>query len=277
MFDRARSIVACSVATLAFGGAVTVLFPSDTTAHQALPRFAGDQQVAYYARAYPPNAFPLQWWFHSNWPNPDGVGHLFKAAVLRSDDAWNALKLGFFRSSGYREINYPLPYARVRPGADQYENFCRATRDDPAVAGIDERPLNIFYWEPAPKDSAGIRREGETTVCSAGGQLRSFAVVLNRGGNDDWYAKRSRRDIVYGQFDLQGIATHELGHATGFLRHFNEPLDESGVPDEWSMQRARCGETSRYRETMCPGGESGQTWERSLGVHDQHSFRGAYP
>jgi hypothetical protein len=95
---------------------------------------------------------------------------------------------------------------------------------------------------------------------------------------DRWHTRRTKAGQPAGRYDLQSVAAHEFGHGTGFMRHFNVALDddEDGV-DEWSAQRARCGDVNPKRETMCGAGDTGYAHERDLGPHDKHTFRNVYP
>lgn len=250
----------------------TIFAVATANAHLGPPRFAGDKQTAYYGGDVQAADRPLQWWFESRWPKADGVVHTNKASLLRADDPWNGLKPNFYADSGYREIHYDAPYRSVRE--EGRTNFCRDTRDDPQVPGENPRPLNLIYWEPSPTGASGTQKPAEISQCFQGGHLKSFAIVIN--SSDRWHTKRRWDNMPTDVYDMQSTATHEFGHATGFVRHFNEPLDEN-TPDEWSAQRARCGARSSKRETMCPGGDTGKAYERTLGPHDFHTFQSVYP
>ena len=64
--------------------------------------------------------------------------------------------------------------------------------------------------------------------------------------------------------DLQSVATHEMGHATGFHRHF-------------SSKRSYCSTDNTNRETMCTSTVPGQARQRTLGSRDTHIFKDIYP
>lgn len=96
-----------------------------------------------------------------------------------------------------------------------------------------------------------------TYLCTSGGALHSFQLVFDRG--DRWYTGTGAP--ARNQADLQSVATHEFGHATGFAGHF------SGS--------ALCSNDASFH-TMCAGHVVGTNRQRTLEEHDKHTFGAAY-
>lgn len=69
-----------------------------------------------------------------------------------------------------------------------------------------------------------------------------------------------------GQIDLQSIATHEFGHATGFGSDY--------APDHFPVSECPTSSTTLY--TMCPSYPTATIRWRTLEVHDIHTLEGAY-
>jgi hypothetical protein len=63
-------------------------------------------------------------------------------------------------------------------------------------------------------------------------------------------------------FDVWSVATHEWGHMTAFFGHFDE--GGSICPDDSS------------RHTMCPTIKAATERQRTLELHDYHTFEAAY-
>lgn len=85
----------------------------------------------------------------------------------------------------------------------------------------DGRPVNVVYWGGPTSlgDSFGAAKiclhrfaDGEPYIPWA------FNIILNSGYR--WYSGRGK-DVPQQRYDLQSTATHEFGHATGWLPHFN--------------------------------------------------------
>ena len=101
---------------------------------------------------------------------------------------------------------------------------------------------------------------GVTVVCyqSSSSTITSANVAFD--SSENWYAGTGSPSS--NQMDLLSVATHELGHATGFANHFDN--NESICANNSDMQ------------TMCPSYTVGTTWARSLEKHDKHTMKGAY-
>lgn len=104
-----------------------------------------------------------------------------------------------------------------------------------------------------------------TTTCvysSDSTKIWSFRTKFDSAEN--WYTGTGSPGSS--QFDAQSVATHELGHATGFGR--------GSAPDHWDPSNSVCTDSPKH--TMCPVTPSGTTFERSLEEHDRHTFNNVY-
>ena len=115
-------------------------------------------------------------------------------------------------------------------------------------------PLGVWYLQR----SYGNSYYAATGWCYDGTQhITRSTVTFNT--DKTWYTGTGTPSN--GQADLWGIATHELGHATGFKKH----LTGSYCPD------------NATRHTMCGYWDWDQTyWARTLEQHDEHSIAEAY-
>jgi len=103
---------------------------------------------------------------------------------------------------------------------------------------------------------------GVTYSCLNGaGQITSFNTAFDSGEN--WYTSDGTPGSS--QPDLISVATHELGHGTGFGQ---------GAPNG-HFSGSICTANSD-QQTMCPAHTLGTKWQRSLEKHDKHTFNGFY-
>jgi hypothetical protein len=102
----------------------------------------------------------------------------------------------------------------------------------------------------------------------------SFQIVFDP--DKSWFKGADYTNIGSSQFDVQGVAAHEFGHASGgwwedfsneghFDNQSNPELCGSGAPDS-------------DKHTMCVNSGSGleASLKRSLEPHDVHTFHDAY-
>jgi hypothetical protein len=123
---------------------------------------------------------------------------------------------------------------------------------------------NSIHWSNLDYVGSGVI--GFTRMCVTAGRVSRFTIeidsVLPTGFS--WYTGTGTPGGT--QVDLLSLATHEFGHATGWLGHFVNgddvmcPADDSPTP-----------------QTMCPVLDPGETFWRTLGVDDSHTFDAAYP
>ena len=163
----------------------------------------------------------------------------------------------------------------VRAGIPPWDN---ADTDDPKFVKRKNKPatqwsfdscslqqdLMFFsrYWFQ-PFES-GIAVEHECTHPTEGHVTRSnvsFFVNSVHTWNIDQGAP------LPNALDLLGAATHEIGHAFGWGPHW----DDGGFPTD----PAQCPGNSADA-TMCKFFDPGQTYIRSLGIHDVHTAQNGY-
>lgn len=97
----------------------------------------------------------------------------------------------------------------------------------------------------------------ETFICNVGGtEMYSAQVVFDP--TEIW--NTGTGDIPSTHIDFWSVATHELGHATGWLGHFESSL---------------CG-AGPSQETMCPLYDVGSETMRTPHTHDVHTFGARY-
>jgi hypothetical protein len=136
--------------------------------------------------------------------------------------------------------------------------------------------VSLVFWENLPS-YAGLQRLGEASTClhyepNYGAQLPwKFFLAINK--RLDWYAGASpdvpgRPNAAGAANDLQSTATHEFGHATGWVPHYDDYKHPAVGAD--------CNQLSPNRETMCLFQTPGTAWGRTLGPHDKHTFRWEY-
>lgn len=99
---------------------------------------------------------------------------------------------------------------------------------------------------------------GRTYLCwTSSGRLHSFQVVFD--STDRWSLDGTPTSV---ESDLQSVAAHEFGHAAGFAGHFG-----AGT--------RICGNVAT-QHTMCGSHRGGTIRQRTLELHDRHTFASAY-
>jgi hypothetical protein len=110
-----------------------------------------------------------------------------------------------------------------------------------------------------PGASGGVL--GTTFTCWSGSGAQPLTSMQVRfDSSDNFYTGSGTPGSS--QSDLRSVATHELGHATGFTGH----ITDSSLCQFNSTQ-----------QTMCTTHLAGSTWQRTLELHDEHTFTAAYP
>ncbi|MDQ3953823.1 MAG: hypothetical protein M3279_12815 [Actinomycetota bacterium] len=91
--------------------------------------------------------------------------------------------------------------------------------------------------------------------------IHNFWVAFNNDGSVNWHGGADATAIGNNELDFEGVATHEIGHATAWSGHFREVT--------WP----NC-ENPDIQPTMCPGYTFGlgrnSTYARSLEDHEAY-------
>jgi len=108
---------------------------------------------------------------------------------------------------------------------------------------------------------------GFTQPCIIDGVWTKFQITFEKTAEASGASGWNTDDTAPGpnQWDLQSIATHEAGHATGFVGHFSAAAYCPSPADATT-------------QTMCAGDPSqkGTSMVRSLEDHDLHTLDNAY-
>lgn len=175
----------------------------------------------------------------------------------------------------------------VRFGVGQWDNGAGGNGpnfifDGETTASIDWDPCSglrskVFVHEDLGS-ALGLASEaalGYTPACyncgSTGCVITRFLIVLEKTAEAadavGWYTGSGSPNS--NEWDLRSTATHESGHATGWVGHFSSADmcpggEQSPNPAGW--------------HTMCSGapGLEGTTMRRSLEPHDLHTYDNAY-
>jgi hypothetical protein len=168
---------------------------------------------------------------------------------------------------------------RVKDAIDTWENapgqlgFDRGDDIQGSSEGCPGDDRSFVGWPII--DGAG-HMVGATRVChftDEPNRAKSFYVLFDR--SEDWYDDVSTPPPP-AKLDLQSIATHEFGHATGWgfgsgRPHFGQNLDGTTRQPEFDNL---CVDEPRH--TMCPALLLGYAYWRTLEDHDKHTFANRY-
>jgi hypothetical protein len=223
---------------------------SATSGHAHLP-FTTDGKVgAYEWGTYGAGDRRVQVFFDSGYP--DGS---YRSAVRRAGGEWNryqqSLQFEFQPGSITTDRTY---------GGDNH--YCSRDR---APLHRNGRPASVIFWSALSPQTGG--RVGS---CWENGTQVGFRMAINRAPKVPWY-RGSSGSVPDDRADLQSLATHEFGHATGWVRHYDGGSDDNLPGSE------HCGRDMKDRQTMCAlAAYPGQSRTRTLGQHDRHTFEAAY-
>lgn len=185
----------------------------------------------FYVRSWDVNA--VHWHFNNLFPQQN-----FRARFVDATDEWNSLgpKLHFDKdpdSGGYawQTCNHPAQDSVVQ--------------------------MNSL---------GGTMVLAQTTTCvSSAGVLKSFQTRFD--GDQPWYTGSSTPPPG-NEFDFQSLATHELGHATGF--------GQANPPGGQHFDDSDDACANAPFNTMCSLILTGDAFWRSLETHDRHTFANQY-
>jgi len=190
---------------------------------------------------------------HGRWPNNSNITYYFRD-VFPAGEARSAVVAGFNAWN----------YAALTSDTDEPDFF---NGGQTSTFGSWNTPcsnsINIIYWYNLDA-YFGTGAVGAGMVCpywpSGGGNTSSvntrFTLAIDNDRN--WFTGSGTQG---NRLDMQSTATHEAGHITGWVGHFNDGSSECASPIH----------------TMCPYADPGTTYARSLELHDYHTFNAAYP
>jgi hypothetical protein len=217
----------------------------------------------YYDLVYCPSFARIDFYFEASFPRGRS-----RARVLDAAAVWSRAgrSLGLHGHSGR-----PLATIAVRragSGIGFARGDCQRT-----IAG---RPASIVKW--AHIDGRGGIAGADSTcfLLDAGGTaytLRSFALALDR--DEHWYTGGARGPAG-DQIDMESVAVHEIGHATGWNVHLDDRAPRRDCPRVDARGFIVAASVTRRIQTMCRLNAIGSTAQRTLGGRDRRVFRGAY-
>jgi hypothetical protein len=106
-------------------------------------------------------------------------------------------------------------------------------------------------------------------VCPVPGTNQAAVFQIGVSTRHPWWASSSTA-VPSREYDLQGVLTHEFGHATGWYWHWDDPKHVGGPG------RTELCPVDNSRHTMCAAIWSGTAIWRTLGSHDGHTFDNHY-
>lgn len=201
---------------------------------------AGVFVAAWVLLAPPSSAHPASNFFNKKWVANKNVPYAFTSSVPAG--AWRSQINA--AASSWNAVGEPMRFNNVADAGNYEPRTCPSAYQRNGVH------LRNF-------DGVGGTL-GRTYLCwKANGELYSFQMVFDQ--NDRWSVDDSPAP---NESDLQSVAAHELGHATGFAGHF-------------ATGSRICGNVAS-QHTMCSGHRAGSTRQRTLELHDKHTFQNAY-
>jgi hypothetical protein len=149
------------------------------------------------------------------------------------------------------------------------------------------RPSIVFYRHLVNGNS------GLTFVCRKASDSTPFYFRMFFESSAPWWTDpNDNRKIPYNKADLQSVASHEFGHATGWGPHYDDDADGDGdleykpycrffngqqTPDDKPYEGPSTqADIYRGGQTMCHTIITGSVHARTLGSHDRGTFKAAY-
>lgn len=187
--------------------------------------------VPYYRASWPLAHRTIPYGFDNYWP-------LSKSGVHNGSNAWN-FALGGSAPNFFNQ----LPQQNYSTTACNLADYTGA---------IHFRDLNVY----------GTSVLGRTDVCKVGATLHRFALSIDSSGRT-WYVGTG--DAPGNQYDMWSVASHEFGHATGWVYHLDYVTPGTSL----------CANNSG-QHTMCGIYYVGTERQRTLGTHDIDTFDSIY-
>jgi hypothetical protein len=176
------------------------------------------------------------WYIRSGWPNSTTYYDRLK------DAAWT------WTSTSSDTNDMEFVYSGTTASGGNAYDACATT-------------YSAAYWALLDVGTAG-----QTSVCKNTNTLASFqfSVAINNHPSITWYSGLGPTAYL----DLLSVATHEFGHATSWLGHYNLPVSDASACPGTS--------TNTAWNTMCSGYAPGLIYKRSLEAHDVHTYTSAW-
>lgn len=239
-----RALIACLVAVSASAG-------WNASAHRP-----ADVYTSKYPRAFD----DVNFYFHKSVPPGQRRGRIVDGARR-----WNR----FHRRLFFRAHRKP-----VFEEAIGRQGNCNRREVRSAPPG--QEPASRVYWTRI--DGASMPTGAGKTLAlnytcqeakKQNGFRRAIFFQMYFDEAEPWYYRSRTGNAPSGRPDLLSVAAHEMGHATGWRFHY----DDRQVDGPTSPV---CREDGG-KQTMCSTNTAGTERQRSLGAHDKHTFRSAYP
>ncbi len=187
--------------------------------------------VPYYTASWPLGHRSIVYGFDNYWP-------LSKSGIKNGANVWNA--------------------AGGSDGADFYNSLAQKNYSTSPCnlsdysGAIHYRDLNVY----------GTSVLGRTDVCKVGATLHRFVLSIDSSGRT-WYVGTG--DAPSNQYDMWSVASHEFGHATGWVYHLDYVTPGTSL----------CANNSG-QHTMCGFYYVGTERQRTLGTHDLDTYESKY-
>lgn len=200
--------------------------------------------VAWMGLVPPADAHPAGNFFvNAKWVRDTSVNYSFTPSAAPSAD-WRTRTVE--AANAWNALAQPMTFTPAPDLADFDPFVCPSTYQQ---NGVHRRRID-----------GGGGTLAQAITCWYGGtkELSTFQLIYD--DSENWYLGTGTPGS--NQPDLLSVAVHELGHATGFSKHFG-----AGT--------SICALNSK-QQTMCPTHLLGSTWQRTLEKHDKHTFSAAY-
>lgn len=222
------------VAIVLVGTVLTLLVGTPSTSSGAASAYV------FYDATWPSSNAP--YYIRDAFPHGAGQRDRVQAGLA----TWSAV---FGGSLGDPQFSYQ----GVTASDGNYANACLAS-----FSGI--------YWRSSA--SLGSGNLAFTDTCEAPGYISRFSMSLNM--DFSWYSGTGNPSSSY--WDMQSIATHEAGHATGWGSTSYNSLGH------YASSSAECTGATKPKATMCwyDPNAMGTIWMRTLEADDTTTYGWAY-
>lgn len=155
-------------------------------------------------------------------------------------------------------------------GTTLWFNWKGATSSIPRSCTNRLRNRNLVYRAGIDKADGWL---ATLTVCYEDDQTAIHSWALRVDSAESWYTATGTPSPD--QHDWWSVATHELGHGTGWKTHLTDVGDVVVTNTETDVGKVG-GTKLCPLHTMCGTNEKGETYKRTLETHDKDTFIGVY-